>query len=791
MFRNYLKTALRNLSRNKIYSVINITGFAIGLAVSIMILFYVKHELTYDHFHPHKDQIYRLAFTTSNDKTIEQEAALVPVAGPETADKFPEIKSCVRLSGYHGGTLARQEKVFREEKIRYADSSLFAVFGFRLAEGNPQTALSGPNKIVLTRELADKIFGEENPLGKTLNYSNKADMVVSGIMAPVNGQSHIRFSALVSFESAYNFHGGDHFSWKGGMDYYTYFLFKTGTPAPAFQMKLDQFVYDKIGYLFEQHGWSIDPWLQPIEDIYLHHGGMDDPASRGNLRNIYIFSIIALFLLVIAGINFMNLSIAQSIKRIGEVGIRKVAGASRKKLIVQFIGESLVVTFTSLILALILIEVFLPHFNQLIGKDLSMYVPANADILLAIPLLVFLVGLASGSYPAFFVSSFGTSAILRSRAKGPKKKLTLSNALIIVQFIISIGLIIGSLVVYNQLSYMQNKDLGYNKENLLSISLDSKKALQKSTLLKEQFTRLPGIENVSLASDYPGKANKSAGFLPEGSEQAKMYSVIYVDPDFIETLNLKIVDGRNFENGRQTDKQAYLVNEALCRELGWEQPVGKTIMRNGHYPIIGVVQDFHFAALHQEIEPLIFAPQPGWESKKALIRLEGHQTKESLAGIQSVWKEMMGNEPLRYEFLDDTFQSIYSVDIRFGEIILSFTILAIFIACLGLFGLTAFFTAQRTKEIGIRKAMGASITNINAMIIKQYTRWVLIANLVAWPLAWYAMRNWLDHYAYHIHFHIGYFVLAAAMALALTIATLSYQSIKTANINPADSLRHE
>jgi len=791
MIRNYLITAFRNLRRNKLHSIINIAGFAIGLAVSILIIFYVKYELSYDQFHPKKDRIYRLAFKKVRGGQSSLDANSLSVAGPVFTKSLPKITDFTRLSIYHGGTLSHEGKAIRERKIRYADSSLFNVLGFRLAQGNPQTALAGPNKIVLTRVVAEKIFGDNDPVGKTLTYNNKNILQVSGIVEEPPGQTHIKFSALISFETIYDNMFAGHFGWKGGWAYYTFLLLKDDHPTPALDDKMYDLVYENLGKELETIGWKVEPVLQPIEDIYLHHEPMRDPLSTGSLNNIYIFSAIAAFLLLIAGINFMNLSTAQAMKRIKEVGIRKVVGASRKRLITQFLGESLMVTFISFIGALILIEIFLPWFNNLLGTELTLYSAQNLYILMGLPLLILLIGAISGSYPAFFLSSYKPEKVMKGKVKYGKQKLTLSNFLIITQFVISCALIIGSLVIYHQLNYMEKKQLDARKENLLALHFSSDKTIEKNTTLKEKLLKLSGVNNVTLASHYPGMGSDGSGHIPEGQQEPRMFNVLFVDSDYVPTLDLEIVEGRNFDPDRQTDQRACLINERLAKELNWKNPVGRTLHRNFDYTVIGVVKDHHYASLHEEIKPLIFKFQEPWKDQMALVKMKDNNPGHTLSSVKTTWKELFGSEPLQYEFVDQSFRQIYKVDVRFREMILSFTLLAIFIACLGLFGLAAFFTAQRTREIGIRKAMGASAFSVNRCIISQFVRWVLIANIIAWPLAWYAMNHWLQDFAYRIDLHLVYFVVGTALSMAIAIGTVSYQSLKSANINPADSLRYE
>jgi putative ABC transport system permease protein len=791
MLKNYLKTILRNLIRNKTYSVINILGFSIGLTISVLLIFYVKHELSFDDFHKNKDYIFRLGIKQNDGKKTTQKDYTLTVMGPEITEEFPEIKDFVRLSTYRGGSLIWKNKGFQENKIRYADSSFFEIFSFHLVKGNPNTALSGTNKIVITKELADKIFGDKDPVGEPLTYNGTNNLTVSGVIQNPPARSHIKFNALISFETIYKNYSKGQFGWNGGWGYYTYFLLNQKKPAKELNTKLDTLFYNKIGKNVKEYGWTIEPLLHPLEDIYLHYGGMYRQSSSGNLNNIYIFGAIAVFVLLIASINFMNLSTAQSIKRVKEVGIRKVAGASRKNLIFQFLGESLIITFIAFALAFILIEVFMPQFNQLLGKELSIYAPHNRLILAGLPLLVLIVGIVAGSYPAFFISGYKTSNILKGSSSSGKQKHSLRNGLIIIQFIISVILIISSIIIYSQLHYAQNKKLGYSRDNVLSISLESENVIKKDKVFKEQILQLPNVKSASIASAYPGLGLPRYGFIPQGSEESKLFHVLDVDEDFLKTMQLELKKGRGFQKDHPTDKITCLINETLAKRLNWDEPIGKIMERNGEKKVIGVVKDFHFASLHKEIEPLVFRLKQPWKREQLLVKFNNDQTRTSLKNVHKTWRNLFGNEPISYEFVDNTFQKAYKIDLQFSQIILFFTILAILIACMGLFGLTAFSTEQRTKEIGIRKALGASVYKINNLIMKQFLRWVIIANLIAWPAAYYLMKNWIQDYAYKIDIHIGYFIGGAATSIVIAIITVSYLSIRAARNNPVDSLRDE
>lgn len=791
MFKNYIKTALRNLARNRVYSIINIVGFAIGLTISLLLIFYVKHELSYDEFHEKNDYIYRLGVEQSDGKKTEKGDYSLTVMGPAIKEAFPEVEEFTRISSYRGGSLVWKNKGFSEKKIRYADSSLFDLFSFNLLRGNEKTVLKGPNKIVLSKRLADKIFSDVDPVGKIINYNGKNDLIVSGIIENPPARSHIKYNAFISFETIYSNYSEAQFTWNGGWGYFTYLELSTQKPGKELYSKLDNLFYEKMGKRLESLGWTIHPLLHPLEDVYLHYEGMDDPNSAGNLKNIYVFAAIAIFVLLIASINFMNLTTAQSLKRIKEVGVRKVAGATRKKLIYQFIGESLLVTFIAFVLAIILIEIFLPQFSQLLGKNLSIYTIENIEILVGLPLLVLFVGILAGSYPAFFLSSYSTSNIFKGGSSSGRKKYRLRNTLIVTQFVISIVLIISSVIIYSQLNYAQNKKLGYNKNNLLSINLESNEVIKKDEVLKKQLLELPEVKNVSIASNYPGLGVTRYGFTPEGSKEPRLFHVLDVDADYLKTLKIKIVQGRNFHKQRSAEAKTCLINETLAERMNWDNPVGKYLKRNGKQKIIGVVKDFHFASLHKDIGPLVFRMKKPWQTEKVLVRFSNENIKESLKKVHAKWEKLFGSEPLKYEFVDNSFQKAYKVDIQFSQTILFFTILAIIIACLGLFGLTALSTEQRTKEIGIRKAMGANMFRINNLIVKQFVRWVLIANIIAWPIAYYFMNKWLQNYAYKIDMHLGYFASAALISLIIAWITVSYHSIRAAKTNPVNSLRYE
>ncbi len=786
MFRNYIKTAFRNLFRNRFYALINIIGLSIGLAVSLLIMFYINNELSFDQFHHQKDNIYRLIHLNERPNESSKHSITMPIMGPDIAEEFPEIKHFVRFMSPREGFLTYKEKNYNASNITYSDSALFDVFDYTLLEGNSETALNQPFTIVLTKSLAHKIFGDQNPIGEFITFNKENQFKVTGIIDDFPPDSHLQFSAIFSFATLYQTIPEYHFNWNGGWSYYTYFLLEKNVNVDELENKLLDFYDEKINKRYEQSGWKVTPFLQPLADIYLSSEVMYDSTLKGNLRSIYIFSVIAI--LILAGINFTNLTSALSLKRVKEVGIRKVAGANNVKIRTQFLSEAIFITFIAFIIAIILIEVLLPHFNQLMGKHIEVYTLTNIPIILLTPVLVIIIGILSGSYPAFFISRLNIESIAKGKVHKNPKRASFSNILTVIQFFISIGLIIGSIIIYQQLNYIQKRDPGYNSKNLMVLPLKGSESLKNKELLKQQMIRLSQVETAGLGSNYPGKGVTSNGYIPEGSDKPMMFNALYVDEDYIPVFEFGMKEGRNFNPDMQTDKESCVVNETLVNVAGWGNPIGKVIERNSvHYQVIGVVKDFNFSTVYQPIEPLIFTQQN--YSNHLFIRFETNNN--NISQLEKIWANVTGNEPFEYFFLDEQYKEIYQSEIQFGKVVLALTILAILIASLGILGLTTLSTELRTKEIGIRKVMGAKTISILKLILYQYSKWVIIANVLAWPVAYYLLKEWLQQFAYRTDITWSTFIISGLIAYIIAIITISYRALKVSNINPVNTLRYE
>jgi putative ABC transport system permease protein len=805
MFKNYIKTAVRNIRRNKLYSLLNIVGLSIGVACCLMILLYVQNELSYDRFHAKADRIYRVNTIIDLKDRHMNFASTAHVQGPMLKEEFPEIENYVRFN-YYGSRRVIQynDRSFTEEKFIWVDNSIFDVFSFKLLKGSPEDALVEPNTVVITEEMAQKYFGKEDPIGKNLLVHNETLYMVTGVMENIPMNAHFRPDFFASFSTLdLKPTGNAAEDLMSNIDYLTFILLREGTDYKQLEGKFEGFVQRHLGPLLEAFDGKARYELDPLTRIYLHSNRQGELERTGDITYVYLFSGIGLFILLLACLNFMNLSTARSANRAKEVGLRKVVGAQRRQLIRQFIGESMILTFIAIFLALLLVGFSLPLFNSISGKVLTM------DYFTKIPFIGGLIGLfvfislIGGSYPAFFLSAFRPVEVLQGRLKKGTKSPFLRIALVSLQFTVSIVLIIGTLIVDKQLNFMRNKKLGYDKDHVIALRIRNEETQKKYETIKNELLKHPNILSVTASSSLPLGRNSFSAHHAVGkpeSELTMLHSQI-VDEDFIGTYDIKIVIGRNFSKDFPTDRQeAVLINEAAVQKLGWhDNPLGQQIEvflsldKRKRYRVIGVVQNYHFESLHKEIEPLIlYNSNPhGGNYYRISMRTSPERIQETVAFVKSKWNEFDSQYPLEYVFLDEEYDRLYRDEERLGQLFGYFTALAILIGCLGLFGLSAFSAEQRTKEIGIRKVLGASIPGVILLLVKEFTKWVAVAVLIAWPVGYFIMNKWLQNFAYRINLEFRIFLSAAMLALIISIITVIYQASKAALANPIDSLRYE
>ena len=806
MLRNYLKIAFRNLVKNKVYSFINIFGLAIGIATCLVISLFVKDELSYDRFNEKADRIVRVVFKANINGGKINESFVMPPTAQALKNDYPEVQQATRLRNFGSPRVVIGEKMFNDDPMAYVDANFFDVFTIPFLKGNPKTALIQPNCVVLSRAVAQKYFGDENPIGKVIYFRKGADAPafrVTGLFDKIPSNSHFHFDLLGSMTSDAE---AKSTSWLTS-NYFTYLLLTEGTDYKKLEAKLPATVEKYMGpQIIQAMGMSLSQFrtkgnelglhLQKLTDIHFYSEGTNELEASGNIKYVYIFGAIALFMLLIACINFMNLSTAGASKRAKEVGVRKVLGSAKLELVRQFLMESLLLTSFALLLSMILVPLVLPIFNELSGKNLSLDFAANPLTLVGLLAFGLLVGVLAGSYPAFFLSSFKPIAVLKGRFVGSKKTIGLRSGLVVFQFCVSICLIVGTTVVYQQLSYIQNKKLGYDKDQL--IVLQNSWALGKNeTVFRDELLKDSRVANVT-ASPYrpagPSNSNNSLAY-PENNDAQIMRTLQYgIDERYIPTLGMQIVAGRNFNKDFASDSSGIIINEAATKAFGWSSnnAVGHNITRNNSfkkvYKVIGVVKDFHFKSLHESISPLLMVYENNWG---LIVKVKTRDVSGLLASMKSRWKSFGMDEPFEYAFMDELFTKTYLAEQKTSTILSLFAGLTIFIACLGLFGLATFTAEQRTKEIGVRKVLGANVGQIIGLLSKDFLKLIVVACVIAFPFGYWGMNQWLQDFAYRIDISWWVFVVAGVSALAIALLTVSFQSIKAALMNPVKSLKTE
>ncbi|MFH1194906.1 MAG: ABC transporter permease [bacterium] len=813
MFQNFFKIILRNTLRYKVFSFINIAGLAVGITCFITISLFILDEFGYDKFNEKAYNIYRLLVDSEVNGQGSVNSKTPAPLGHVLKKDFPEVENFSRV-GYFGQFNFRYgNKVFRENDVYTADSTFFDIFTLPLIAGDAKTALVKPNSIVISETAAKKYFGKENPLWKTITVYDTATFLVTGVMKNFPKKSHFSCNYLLSM-STYPISEKE--NWLD-LWYTTYIVLKDGTNPKEFENKMKQIVLNYLGPQaasilgfsmedFYRKGNRYEYHVQPLTSIYLYSRsdyGVDMNTEWGNTRKsdisyTYIFLAIGGFILLIAIINFMNLATARSEKRAKEVGIRKTLGSDKSKLIWQFITESIFMCFLSVLLALVLLQFALPAFNDFIERDLKL----EFFNLHTIPLLILftiVIGIISGSYPAFYLSSFRPVQIMKSNTAKKSRKSMLRSLLVIIQFAISITLIIGTLVIKSQLDFIQNKNLGFNKEHLIAINNASSLG-KRIEAFKYDLQNIPNVVSSTASSLMFQSGIPGNGYLYNKTSGADVFTTQYldVDYDFAKTYQIKLTEGRFFSKDFSTDIDAVVMNEAAVKECKAANPVGRFLTKLDvftgmqRYNIIGVVKDFNYESLHSTIRPLVFHLSSVRQASTILtIRVSSNDIGSTISSIEKLWKEYVENENIRCTFIDENIARMYRAEQKIGDITTVFSFLAIFIACLGLFGLAAFVTEQRVKEIGIRKVLGASISEIIILLSKEFTKWVILANLIAFPVAYYIMNNWLEDFAYRIYMGWWIFISSGVLALVIALTTVSYQAVKAATSNPVDSLKYE
>jgi len=808
MLQNYFKTTIRNLIRNKGYTIINVLGLAIGLAASILIFLFIVSELSYDKFFKDSDRIYRIAVKGRMSGDFFDVAVTPSPMAPTLKRNFPDIETSVRLRQWSQQSLfAHGHKMFYEKNVFFADSSFFDVFDFKPAIGDLEKALYEPFSVVLTQKLALKYFNEENPIGKILKVNDMYQFKVTAVLQDIPENTHLKFPLLLSWSSIKKMNDSRMDDNWGSLGFYTYVKLTENADPEVFNSKIKTFILDNLiaqsgedSSRFENVQLEFSSYLQPITNIHLHSNLMAELSPNSDISYVYSFSAIAAFILLIACINFMNLTTARSSKRAREVGIRKVHGGFKSQLVAQFIGESVILSFLALIISVILVELTIPVFNGIIGQNISEDLLINPFMILSYLLLAILVGFIAGSYPAFYLSSFQPVNVLKRNLSKSSKNSTLRNILVIIQFSISIFLMIGTGIIYNQLNYVKSKKLGFDKEHLMVVQLQNERLREKVEFLEEEFRKLSAVTNAAASTTIPGEGSDGSAYFPEGESTTDPWLIFNsgADYNFIETMGMQIIKGRNFSKDYASDTAGIIINETLLKKLGWgDDCIGKKITpgepeNKFSFHVIGVVKDFHFLSLHDKIEPYII-----YLSKSNLrtlcIRVNPGNLPQSIEQISNKWTELEPNFPFDYSFLDNTFNELYKSDQRLGKLFIYFSIIAIFIACLGLFGLASYTAEQRTKEIGIRKTFGATTSSISLLLTRDFTKWILLANVLAWPSAYYFLGLWLEKFAFRIDIPDQWpvFVLSAVVSFIVAILTVSLQAIKVANSNPVDAIKYE
>lgn len=798
MFRNYLLISFRTLAKNAGYTAINVFGLAVGLACCLLVTLYVRFELSYEDMHASKDKIYRYIPRGERDGVVRMQTMVPAGFGPLIKDQFREVEMFTRYLGVNDRPLFRVgDNFLPAESLSAADPDFFKIFSYRLVQGDPNQVFARPNTIAISQSIADRFFPNGNALGQIVRFDNAYDYEISGVFADLPANTHLQFGYLTTFETIskmvedqYGMSAQDFLTDLGAWNYSTYFYIPEAQDIAGLTKRIEQKFAEATHEKYNPE--SIGDWLQPLTEIHFTKGVRGDTAN-GDMGYVYVFSAVAVLILVIACFNFMNLSTARAMKRAKEVGLRKVMGAFQHQLIKQFLGETILLVLFSLLLCVLLLEILVPSFNALMNQHLNVIYLGSGSLLGYLIVAGLITGILAGSYPAFYLSSFVPAEVLKGKMAGAGNA-GLRKILTVLQFGVAGFLMIGTLVVHRQMEFVQNTSLGFDQERII-YSTPPSVIWEKREVLKQRLLANPSIQSVTFSNGTPGMDNSNWQYAFPGTEiPERNINTLIIDYDYVKTFGLEVVEGRNLSREFGTDStQAYLVNETLVAELMLANPIGTAIKTSGgtvEGKIVGVVKDFHYRSLHRKIEPLILRMDPvnTWCMS---IKLGAGQLSDQIALVEKEWKSMAPDYPLDYQFIDDTIANQYKAEQNTGVLITSFALLAILIACLGLLGLTAFMTEQRKKEIGVRKVLGASVSGIILLLSKDFSRLILIAFVIVTPIAWYAMNQWLSDFAYKTSIHPAIYIGAALAVLTIAFLSILYQALKAAVVNPSDTLRNE
>ncbi len=809
MFKNYFRVAYRNLWKDKGFSAINIAGLAVGLAICLLITLFVTDELSYDKYNEKADRIYRINADLKLNGTGFNDVTAPAPMGPVLLKEYPQIENYVRIVDTHDMLVKKGDETIMEHHSVLADSSLFDVFSLKMLAGDPKTALTQPNSMVISESMAKKYFGDANPIGKTLLTSNTTNYKITGVIKDMPEQSHMHLNFIKAMAEASESRNTE---WLSN-NFITYLLVKPGTTQAYIDNAINQtlkkymepqlvsMVHNSIEELNKAGNFFRYP-VMPLTKIHLHSNLNGEMEANGNMQYVYIFIVVAAFILLIACVNFMNLSTARSAGRSKEVGVRKVLGSQRSGLIAQFLAESMLTTLIALLVAVIIAALLLPLFNQFADKHITLGLLSKPWLLPTLLVTGLIVGLLAGSYPAFYLSAFQPIHVLKGKLSAGFRSSWLRNSLVVFQFAIAIVLIVSTLIIHNQLNYIRNTNLGYNRDHVLTLQ-NTYSLWNHAKTFRDESLKIPGIVQATMTRDLP---NSSSGHSTNGvfkdaalnASSSVIMETWWVDADFVPTLGIEMAKGRNFSPQMPTDSSAVLINETGAKMLGFADPMNQLVYRpNGDsnkvmaYHIIGIVKDFHSGSMHQKIGPTLY--HLGEERGAISFRISSKNIPAVISQLEQKYHavEKMAGQPFLYSFMDDDFNRLYKADQRTGNLFISFAALAIFIACLGLFGLVTYAAEQRIKEIGVRKVLGATVTNIVQLLSKDFLKLVAVATIIAVPFAWWIMNIWLRDFAYRTTISWMDFVIAAVLAAVITIATVCIRAISAARANPVKSLRTE